>query len=97
MRPYRAHPLAVFIDSALLPVAARSSALFPILSAVMAALVYFLFRGELDGSSPMDLIWLASGAALLLMSALLRLVYHYVGERVPVMVWLWMSLLPPRS
>ena len=93
MRPYRAHPLAVFIDSALLPVAARSSALFPILSAVMAALVYFLFRGELDGSSPMDLIWLASGAALLLMSALLRLVYHYVGERVPVMVWLWISLL----
>lgn len=93
MRPYRAHPLAVFIDSALLPVAARSSALFPVFSAAMAALVYFLFRGELDSSSPMDLVWLASGAALLLMSALLRLLYRYIGERVPVMVWLWISLL----
>ena len=93
MRPYFTHPLATFVDDSLVPLAARASTLFPVACVFAAILVFFLFRHPSDVVSSLDLIWLAGGTLLTLMSVTLRLVYRYVGDRVPAMIWLWISLL----
>ncbi len=93
MRPYRGDPLASFMDDTLIPAAAKASAFFPIASVLMALLVYWLFRTSLIPDTALDVIWLMGAAVLGLMSAGLRLVFHFIGDRVSPMIWLWISLL----
>ena len=93
MRPYRGNPLAFSMDETLIPKAAKASLLFPAASLLMAVLVYWLFRSTLIPQDAPDVIWLMGALVLGIMSGGLRLVYHYIGDRVSPMVWLWISLL----
>ncbi len=93
LRPYASHPLAYGIDDALVPVASRAAVLFPIASLLTSILVYFLFRSYVSFEAPLDLIWIAGAVFLALVSATLNLLFRYLGDRIPLMSWLWLSLL----